>query len=123
MRGAYNGGLMITEIGVDELAKRLASKDPFVLLDVREEWELELAKIEDGRLQVTPMSELAQKGLKALPQPVQDKQAEIYVLCHTGVRSAQVSGWLAAQGWKNISSVAGGIDAYARSVDPGVGMY
>jgi len=114
---------MITEIGVEELAKRLRSADPFILLDVREEWELQLAKIEDARLLIAPMSELAQRGLEALPEPVQDKDAEIYVLCHQGVRSAQVTGWLAAQGWKNVSSVAGGINAYARSVDSEVGVY
>jgi len=45
------------------------------------------------------------------------------VLCHHGVRSAQVTGWLAQQGWTNIKSVRGGIDAYARQIDQAVGFY
>jgi rhodanese-related sulfurtransferase len=44
-------------------------------------------------------------------------------MCHHGTRSAQVTAWLAQQGYKNVSNVAGGIDAYARQVDSSVGFY
>jgi rhodanese-related sulfurtransferase len=44
-------------------------------------------------------------------------------MCHHGNRSQQVTAWLAQQGWKNTFNVRGGIDAYARQVDPSVGMY
>jgi rhodanese-related sulfurtransferase len=114
---------MIPEISVEELAARLHSSDAFVLFDVREPWELARARIADNRLTVRPMSELADRGLEALPEPVRQKDAEIYVLCHHGVRSADVTGWLASQGWTNAFSVAGGIDEYARRIDPSVGMY
>ena len=114
---------MIPEITVEELAKKLGSQDKFVLLDVREEWELDLAKINDARLEVTPMSRLADEGTDALSGSAHQKDAEILVLCHQGVRSAQVTQWLGAQGWARVFSVAGGIDEYARKVDSSVGMY
>ena len=114
---------MVPEISVQQLAEKLKSQDGFILLDVREPWEVALAKIADARLVVQPMSQLAQRGLEALPEAVRDQGAEIYVLCHHGVRSANVTGWLAAQGWTNVYSVAGGIDEYARRIDPEVGEY
>ncbi len=114
---------MIPEISVEQLAEKLKSADGFILLDVREPDELALAKIADSRLVLSPMSGLAQRGLNGLPEAARRKDAEIYVLCHHGERSANVTGWLAARGWTNVHSVAGGIDAYARLIDPQVGVY
>jgi rhodanese-related sulfurtransferase len=114
---------MIPEITVEELAKKLRSQDAFVLLDVREGWELDRARISDDRLEVAPMSRLADEGTGALPGSARRKEAELYVLCHHGARSADVTRWLAAQGWANVFSVAGGIDEYARKMDGSVGMY
>ena len=114
---------MFPEITVLELSEKLKSQDPFILLDVREREELEYAKVEDSRLQVTPMSELAQEGTKVLSESAQLQDATIYVLCHHGNRSAQVTAWLAQQGWKNVFNVRGGIAEYARSVDQSVGFY
>jgi len=113
----------IPEITVETLAERLRSADDFVLLDVREPWELDLARIEDSRLAVAPMSELARLGLRALPAAAQAQEAEILILCHHGVRSAQAAAWLSSHGWGRAFSVAGGIDAYARKVFPAVGTY
>jgi len=114
---------MVPEITVTDLAQKLKSKDMFILLDVRELDELDYAKLTDGRLEVTPMSQLAQVGIDALSESAKSQSAEIYVLCHHGSRSAQVTGWLAQQGWTNIKSVRGGIDEYARSIDSSVGFY
>ena len=114
---------MTPEITVAELAEKLASADPFVLLDVREPWEVARVKINDARVIVKPMSELAQRGLEALPDAARDSDANLYVLCHHGVRSANVTDWLASQGWTNVFSVAGGIDDYARRIDREVGTY
>ena len=114
---------MLPEITVSELSGKLNSDDKFILLDVREPHELNFAKVSDSRLEVTPMSRLAQEGTDALSEAVKLQSAEIYVICHHGVRSAQVTGWLAQQGWTNIKSVRGGIDAYARQIDQSVGFY
>lgn len=113
----------IPEVGVEELSRKLQAEDPFVLLDVREPWELDQAMIVDSRLKVVPMSRMAQLGVEALPEEVRQKDAEILVMCHHGVRSADVTAWLLAQGWTNVSSVRGGIAAYAQRVDGSVGKY
>jgi rhodanese-related sulfurtransferase len=44
-------------------------------------------------------------------------------MCHHGVRSADVTVWLRAQGWGQTFSLRGGIDAYALLVDPSIGRY
>jgi rhodanese-related sulfurtransferase len=110
-------------ITVEELAKKFQSHDQFIVLDVREVWELDLAKIVDSRLTVLPMSRLAAEGITALPESAKSKDTEIFVLCHHGVRSADVTDWLVSQGWKNTFSVTGGIDEYARKIDGSVGFY
>jgi len=114
---------MVPEINVTELAEKLKSEDAFILLDVRELKELDYAKLSDTRLEVTPMSRLSNAGLDALSEFARSQSAEIYVLCHHGSRSAQVTGWLIQQGWQNVKSVQGGIDAYARRIDQSIGFY
>ena len=114
---------MVPEITVTELAEKLKSKDSFIVLDVRELNELDYAKLTDARLEVTPMSRLGQVGTDALSESAKSQSAEIYVMCHHGSRSAQVTGWLMQQGWSNVKSVQGGIDAYARQIDSSVGFY
>ncbi|MEW5986244.1 MAG: rhodanese-like domain-containing protein [Chloroflexota bacterium] len=110
------------EISVQEVARKRAAGESFVLMDVRELAELSLANLGDDAILVS-MSELAARQLAALPEAAQDQTAEIVVFCHTGVRSAQVTAWLRYQGWQNVTSMAGGIDAYAAEIDPGIGFY
>ncbi len=114
---------MLPEITVTYLSEKLKSQELFILLDVREPDELDYAKLNDSRLEVTPMSRLAREGTKALSASAQSQDATIYVMCHHGSRSAQVTAWLAQQGWRNVFNVRGGIDEYARTVDPSVGLY
>lgn len=114
---------MLPEITVTELSEKLKSDEEFILLDVRELQELDLAEVSDRRLEVTPMSRLAREGTQALSDAAQSQDATIYVMCHHGNRSAQVTAWLAQQGWKNVFNVRGGIDAYAREIDNAVGFY
>lgn len=114
---------MIPEITVDELSRKLTSEDKFILLDVREPNELDAAKLTDSRLELAPLSRLAREGVRALPEQAASRDATIYILCHHGSRSGQVTAWLAQQGWKSVFSVRGGIDEYARKIDPSVGFY
>ncbi len=114
---------MLPEITVTELAQKLKSDEKFVLLDVREPPELGRAKIEDRRLESAPLSRLANEGMDALPESVKSQRAPVYVICHHGNRSRQVTAWLARQGYKNVFNVRGGIDEYARRVDASVGFY
>ena len=113
----------LPEIGVRELAHRLRSGGNCVLLDVRETWELRLARIDTPALVHLPLTELGRQGSAAIPPELTDRQAEVMVLCHHGVRSAQVVAWLRSLGWSNAKNIVGGIDAYAAEVDPAVGTY
>lgn len=114
---------MIPEITTTDLSAKLNSDENFILLDVRELDELNYAKLTDRRLEVAPMSRLAESGTDALSESAKSQDATIYVMCHHGNRSAQVTAWLAQQGWKNVFNVAGGIDDYARRIDESVGRY
>jgi rhodanese-related sulfurtransferase len=111
------------EISPADLAAKLKQEAGFHLLDVRELWELDLAQIRDPRLMVVPMSQMARERESAIPAELQDRDAEIIVMCHHGVRSMQVTQWMRALGWRKVFSLAGGIDAYANQIDPGVGKY
>jgi len=111
------------EITVAELSEKMKSDEQFILLDIREPHELDYARVTDRRMEATPMSRLAREGIQAMSEAAQSQDATIYVLCHHGSRSVQVTMWLMQQGWKNVFNVRGGIDEYARKVDPTVGFY
>ena len=114
---------MIPEITVTELGEKIRSEEKFILLDVRELPELAQAKIEDSRLEVLPLSRLANEGVEALPEAVKSQEVPVYILCHHGNRSMQVTTWLMRFDYKNVFNVHGGIDAYALQVDSSVGKY
>jgi len=103
----------ITASQVKAMQKR---GDKFVLLDVREPWEIEKASIEGSKL--IPMGEIPGRGHQEL-----DPEDHIVVLCHHGVRSLSVTNWLRQQGFEKVQSVRGGIDGWARTVDPKIPLY
>jgi rhodanese-related sulfurtransferase len=111
------------DISPQELAAWLQADEPLVILDVREPYEWSWASISDPRVLGAPLSELNRRGLEALPDEAQDPEKKLVVLCHLGERSAMVTAWLVSQGRKNVFNLAGGIDAYARVVDPSIGFY
>ena len=90
-----------------------------VLLDVREPWEVQTASVEPGDFDLVaiPMNEIPAR-LAELPQG-----RPIACLCHHGARSLRVAMFLAQQGYGDVANVAGGIDAWAREVDPGIPRY
>jgi rhodanese-related sulfurtransferase len=115
---------VLPEITPQQLAEWLKSRPELVVLDVREVYEFPRAKLSDERVAYAPLSDLARKSLEGLPEKIQaDRAAPLVVICHHGNRSAQVTAWLLAQGWTAVYNLAGGIDAYARQVDPGIGRY
>lgn len=112
-----------TQISVNRLKQLLDDPDAdFVLLDVRETWELRLAALKDERLISVAMGQLPSLAAQHLPQPTADHRP-IYVVCHHGVRSWTVARWLRQQGWTNTFNVEGGLEAYRRAVDPTIGQY
>lgn len=116
--------MSIPGISPRDLAEKLKSESNFFLLDVRELWELSYARIDDPRLVILPISQLAHAREAALPDALNaNHDAEIIVMCHHGIRSSDVTRWLIKQGWKNTFSLEGGIAAYASEVDRSVGWY
>jgi rhodanese-related sulfurtransferase len=111
------------EIDPGDFARKIEANQDFVVLDVREAWELARASLKDPRLLYAPLSQLAHLGQAGLPEPVQDKSVPVVVICHHGVRSAEVAAWLLAQGWREVHSLAGGLEAYAVQVDASIGRY
>lgn len=111
------------EITVKQVDTKRKNGEAFVWLDVREREEIAQVSINDERIYVAPLSELADRQLAALPGEAQDQQAEIIVFCHHGMRSAQVTAWLRQQGWQKVMSMTGGVAAWAQEVDPTVGTY
>ncbi|MDQ2926048.1 MAG: rhodanese-like domain-containing protein [Acidobacteriota bacterium] len=104
------------EISVDQLKQLLAAPDPPLLLDVRDQWEFDTAHIEGAKL--IPMGEIPGRAHQEL-----DEDQPIAVLCHHGARSLSVTVWLRKQGFEKAQSVAGGIDAWSRNIDPTVPLY
>lgn len=111
------------EISVTEVESKRQAQEPFIWLDVRERDEIARVSLQDERVRFAPLSELADRQLKALPDEAQDQQADIIVFCHHGMRSAQVAAWLRQQGWQNVTSMTGGVAAWAHEIDPSIGTY
>jgi adenylyltransferase/sulfurtransferase len=105
---------MIPEITVEELKAKLDKKEKFVLLDVREPHEYEIAKIPGSKL--IPLGEL-DKRVGEL-----DKSSKLVVHCKMGGRSARAVQLLRAQGF-DATNVAGGIHDWSERIDPSVPLY
>ena len=105
------------EITPQDFATLLKSAAPKpVLVDVRELWEFNTAHIENSLLM--PMGDVPSRAHAEL-----DPDAPIVVLCHHGQRSLSVAMWLRNQGFDHAQSLAGGIDAWSRLIDPTIPRY
>jgi rhodanese-related sulfurtransferase len=104
------------EITPEEVKRKLDGAEPFTLLDVREPWEFETARIEGAKLM--PMGDVPSRAHQEL-----DPDEQLVVVCHHGVRSMNVTVWLRQQGFEKVQSMRGGIDAWSRQVDGKVPAY
>ena len=98
-----------------ELARRLAAGEDFVLLDVREPRELALCQLPGST--AVPLGELERK------LPDLDPERPTVCICHHGVRSAHAASRLAAAGFRSVFNLSGGIERWARDVDPSMRRY
>jgi sulfur-carrier protein adenylyltransferase/sulfurtransferase len=105
----------VPQVGVRALHERMQSGQPYVLLDVREPFEFELARI--GGANLIPLGELPQRTNEL------DRESEIFVFCHSGTRSERAAEFLRAAGFPKVTNVAGGIDAWSEEIDPNVPRY
>ena len=103
------------ELDVVELQKLLQNESDLTILDVREDFELEISKME-GAIHI-PMNELP----KRLDELSADE--DYVVMCRTGVRSAQICEFLANQNFKSVANLTGGINEWAKRVDDSLPVY
>ena len=103
------------EISPQELENKLNQNQPLVLIDVREPSEYELVHIEDAIL--IPLNDLPQKINQF------DPANEIVTYCHHGTRSLHAAAFLHKNGFRNVKSLAGGIDSWATEIDSTLGRY
>jgi rhodanese-related sulfurtransferase len=97
-------------------ASALLSESKTRLIDVREPWEYQTAHIEPSTLM--PMGDVPGRAHQEL-----DPEEHLTVLCHHGQRSLNVTAWLRNQGFENVQSLRGGIDAWSAEIDPKVARY
>lgn len=106
---------MIEQLTPAEYVARTAAGELWLLVDVREAWEIETASIR-GALHI-PLGELpARVGELDASRPVA-------FLCHIGGRSGRAAEFCAARGFARVANIAGGIEAWATTVDPEIPRY
>jgi sulfur-carrier protein adenylyltransferase/sulfurtransferase len=109
---AYQGPEIVAEQLKDELSEK---SDELILIDVREPHEWEIAHIDGARL--IPLGQLPDRI------PELDGHAEIVTYCHKGSRSMKALEILRGAGHSRVRSLAGGIDAWAARIEPGMARY
>jgi adenylyltransferase/sulfurtransferase len=103
-------------ITVEELKAKQDAGESFLLIDVREPSEYGVAKIEGSELK--PLGQIMNWA-----QEFSDKDEEIVLHCHHGMRSDRACQYLAAQGFANLKNLIGGIDDWSLKIDPSVPRY
>ena len=112
--GAREEGI-VPAVSVQELKRRMDASEEFELIDVREPFEFEIARIDGAKL--IPLGEIAERA-----DELQHEQP-IIVHCHTGRRSAQAVRLLQQRGFAHVYNLEGGIDAWSDLIDPTVPKY
>ncbi len=105
----------MNEITVEELKTAIDTKKAICLVDVREQKEFDLCRIPTSRL--IPLGEIPARFGEL------DRNADIVMHCKAGGRSAKACEFLAAQGFKKVRNLKGGILAWADRIDPSVPKY
>ena len=105
----------VPAISVHDLKRKRDAREAIQLIDVREPFEFEIARIDGAKL--IPLGQLANR-LHELKQ-----NGQTVVHCHTGMRSAQAVQMLRQSGFTNVYNLEGGIDAWANEIDPAMQKY
>ena len=103
------------EISVQDLKKKLDSKEDFILLDVRNYDEYSFCKINNSVL--IPLPEISSRFNEL------NKNKEIIVYCHSGRRSASAVNFLESVGFNDIKNLKGGINSWSEEIDSSVPVY
>ena len=103
------------DITPQALKVRLSQPGAPLLLDVRQDWETQLCRLPNAVH--IPIEEIEGRVEELNPED------DIVVYCHQGMRSAAVAEYLRSLGFKSVQNLAGGLDLWARTVDPGMRRY
>ena len=103
------------EISVQQLNGMLTAGDPLTILDVREQQELLICKFENSL-------DIPMQSVPGNIDKLRDADLLI-VVCHSGMRSWQVTQWLRQQGIDKATNLSGGIDSWAREIDTSMATY
>src|SRR5881296_2184190 len=106
---------IVPAISVHELKRKTEAREAFELIDVREPFEYEIARIDGAKL--IPLGEIADRTDEL------QREQPIVVHCHSGKRSAQAVRLLQQRGFSNVYNLEGGIDAWSDQIDPTVPKY
>jgi adenylyltransferase/sulfurtransferase len=104
----------IPQLSVKELKRRIDAGEQVYILDVREPYEYQIAQL-GGKL--FPQNEVPQRLAEI------DREREVIVQCHSGIRSQRVAEFLKQQGYSKVVNLAGGITAWANEIDPKMQKY
>ncbi|UOA08510.1 rhodanese-like domain-containing protein [Methylobacter sp. S3L5C] len=107
--------MTVKQLSATELKNKIDQEEKLFLLDVREPNEYEYGHIANSVL--IPLNQIPNR-LSEL-----EMQQEIVVICHHGMRSQQAANYLAQSGFKNISNLTGGIDAWSCNCDSSMRRY
>ncbi|MCO5297995.1 MAG: rhodanese-like domain-containing protein [Fimbriimonadaceae bacterium] len=107
--------MQIPEITPQELKAELAGPTPPVLVDVREPFELEIARLDPHVL--IPMGEFVERMGEL------GTEDDLVIVCRSGSRSARVTAFLLQQGYRRVRNLAGGVLRWSRDVDPTMRRY
>src|SRR6266853_1087394 len=105
----------VPAISVNELKRKMDAREAIELVDVREPFEYEIARIDGAQL--IPLGEIANRADEL------QRGQQIVVHCHSGTRSAQAVRLLQQRGFSNVYNREGGIDAWSEQIDPSVPKY
>lgn len=109
----------MNEITVQELKQKIDSGESVFLLDVREPYETFQSDIEYDNKVLIPVGSLQQRV-----NEIEDKKnSEIICFCRSGSRSANACKFLEQQGFTNVKNLKGGINQWAKDIDPGLPVY
>jgi monothiol glutaredoxin len=105
---------VIQQLSPPELKAMIDSGASFEFVDVRNQWERDIASIEGSRL----LDQTYHDCLIAL-----DRQTPLVFQCHHGIRSQAAAEYCQSLGFENLFNLRGGIDAWSQQVDPAVPRY
>lgn len=103
------------DISATELAQQIQAKKPLVLLDVREPHETQISNLPGTTL--IPLGQLASRMSEL------DSAKEMVIFCKSGTRSVRALEILVSAGFRRVKNLKGGINAWAKKIDPQMPVY